>query len=616
VRRGDNRDVGEVAFATTTAAPAAAAPAASGPRRLRLRWRDRRAARGRARPRGDVSARELALVVAGSAAVTVAMTWPLVLHLHSQIAGDLGDPVRTAWQVAWVGHALVDQPLHMFQANAFWPRANSLAFSDSLLGYAPLGAIGSGSGAALVRYNLLFLLSYVLAGVGAYLLARELGTGRAGAIVAAAAFAFAPFKLNMNGHLHVISSGGVPLCLFLLVRGYRRERPGLVVAGWLVAAWQVSLGFTLGLQLAYLLALLAAVVLILWWRRGRPRVPRPVLAATAAGLAACALVTAYQARPYMKVARDYPTAKRTLHDLERYSAPPKAFLAAPPESRVWGDITAGVRNTLSSKNESALFPGLTVLVLAGIGLAGPPLTRRLRLGLAAGAAVTAALSLGLGVAGGRFSYRLLYDFAPGWDGVRTPGRLATLTSLALALLAAAGTARLVRAIGSRSGARRRIAVTATGAVFAGLVLLEGSGTVGHPALPLAPAAARGLPGPQLHLPTDTPHDRLFQFWSTDGFPQIANGISTFEIPSLNDLRGGMHDFPDAQGVNKLEGLGIRTVVLHTDVMRLPLPALRGQIPEPPDPAAAARKPVRGLGIKRIVRPGVVIFEIPARRARR
>ncbi len=59
------------------------------------------------------------------------------------------------------------------------------------------------------------------------------------------------------GHLHVISSGGLALALFLLLRGYRRGSRGLVLAGWLVSAWQISLGFTLGLQYAYLLLVLA-----------------------------------------------------------------------------------------------------------------------------------------------------------------------------------------------------------------------------------------------------------------------------------------------------------------------------------------------------------------------
>ena len=38
-----------------------------------------------------------------------------------------------------------------------------------------------------------------------------------------------------------------------------------MLAGWLVSAWQVSLGFTLGLQYSYLLVVLALLVLVFWW---------------------------------------------------------------------------------------------------------------------------------------------------------------------------------------------------------------------------------------------------------------------------------------------------------------------------------------------------------------
>src|SRR5208282_3085796 len=184
----------------------------------------------------------------------------------SRIAPDLGDPVRTAWEIAWVGHAMLHDPLHLFDSNAFYPHPLSLAFSDSLLGYGPAAFFGSGTVAALVRYNLLFLFAWSLCFVGAYLLARELGVGRLAGAAAGAAFAYAPYRVTEAGHLHVISSGGIALALFLLLRGYRRGSRGLVLAGWLVSAWQVSLGFTLGLQYSYLLAVLALVVLAFWWR--------------------------------------------------------------------------------------------------------------------------------------------------------------------------------------------------------------------------------------------------------------------------------------------------------------------------------------------------------------
>ena len=175
----------------------------------------------------DVAWREALLAAAAGVVLAVLMSWPLALHLGSEIGKDLGDPLLQAWQVAWIGHALVTSPLELWQANTFWPYDDTLAFSDALIGYAPVGLLAQESPhAALLGYNALFLLAYALAFVGAYLLARELGTGWLGAGAAAAAFAYAPWKLTQNGHLHVLSSGGIPLALFLLVRGYRRGAGG------------------------------------------------------------------------------------------------------------------------------------------------------------------------------------------------------------------------------------------------------------------------------------------------------------------------------------------------------------------------------------------------------
>ncbi len=218
----------------------------------------------RASPR--IGAREVILAAFGSALLAVALFWPLVLHLGTDIPLDIGDPLSQSWQVAWDGHALATQPLDFYQANQFWPLRNSLAFSDALIGYAPAGLLGSGPRAAVARYDVLFLFAAALAFLGAFLLARELGAPPWAAAVAGAAFAYAPWRLEQGGHLHVLSSGGIPLALFLLLRGARREHAGLILAGWAVCAWQFSLGFTLGLQLGYVLLVLGALAAIWWWR--------------------------------------------------------------------------------------------------------------------------------------------------------------------------------------------------------------------------------------------------------------------------------------------------------------------------------------------------------------
>ena len=566
-------------------------------------------------PSPKIGRGELLWVVLGAVALAVLTTWPLVAHMSTRIAPDLGDPVRTAWEVAWVGHALLHSPLHVFDSNAFHPHPLSLAFSDSLLGYGPAAFFGSGTVAALVRYNLLFLFAYSLCFLGAWLLARELGTGRVGATVAGAAFAYAPYRVTEAGHLHVISGGGIPLSLFLLLRGYRRRSRGLLIAGWLVATWQVSLGFTLGLQFTYLLALLALIAAIWWWRAKRPALPRELVAVTCIGIALCGVVSVYQARPYLKVADEYPTAKRTLKEVENYSSNPWAFLSASSENRVWGAATAGARSHVHSKNEDVFFPGAAIVLLALIGLAGvggSPYTRRLRVGLVGGVAVCSILALGLGLTGAGYPYRLLYDYAPGWNGVRVPGRVFTLATLFLALLAAAGAWRLAEiarawgaGLGPRGGARM---VAVVGALLLIGLVGEGAGHLGHPVVPQPARAEVGLAAPVMDLPTDGAADRLWQYFSTDGFYKIPLGNSTFDIPSVDDLRGGMNGFPDKASVEKLRYYGVKTVVLHTVMPTLPgihLPA----VPEPPDLQGAARKPVAGLGITRHEVGSLVIYEI-------
>ncbi len=562
-------------------------------------------------PSPKLAGAELAWVILGGFALAVLTSWPLVLHLPSRIAPDLGDPVRTAWQVAWVGHAMLHDPLHLFNANAFYPHPLSLAFSDSLLGYGPAAFIGHGTVAALVRYNLLFLWAWSLCFVGAYLLARELGLGRLGGAAAGIAFAYAPYRVTEAGHLHVISSGGIPLALFLLLRGYRRGSWGLVLAGWLVSAWQVSLGFTLGLQYCYLLLVLAAIACVWWLRAGHPMpaLRSPLAVVTCIGIAALGIVAVYEARPYLKVASEYPTAKRTLKEVKNYSAGPTAWLSASSENRVWGDVTAGAREHVHSKNESVFFPGGLIFVLALLGLAAPLYTRRLRVGLAVGIGVVSILALGMGLTGAGYPYRLLYDYAPGWDGVRVPGRVFTLATLFYALLAAAGAQWLVGLAGAWG---KRHTVRATGAIL-GVVLLigllgEGAGHLAHPVVPQPKPAEVGLRGPLLDLPTDGAADRVWQYYSTDGFYEIPIGNSTFDIPQVDDLRGGMSGFPDKASIEKLRYYGIKTVVLHLTMPKLP--GIHGYaLAEPPNVQAAAAKPVAGLGVKRRQVGSLVIYEI-------
>ena len=546
-----------------------------------------------------LSGRELVLVALTAALVAVIQFWPLILNLGSVIPLDLGDPLPQAWQIAWDGHALLTQPLSFFQSNQFWPLNDTLAFSDALIGYTPAGMIGSGPEAAVARYDLLFLFAFALCFFGAYLLARELGAPPWAALVAGAAFAYAPWRLEQGGHLHVISSGGIPIALALLLRGYRRQSGGLILGGWAVAAWQLSLGFSLGLPLVYLLALLALIAAVIWWRAGRPAPTRRVVITTLAGGALLAVVGFVLSRPYLRVLDAYPESERSANLISYYSPPLKAFLAAPETSLIWGSVTAPVRAGIDAVAEKTLFPGLAILLLALVGLGWRGYPKTLRIGLGLAALATAILSLGFAAEGigSWLPYRWLFEVLPGWQGIRVPGRLQTITSLLLALLAAGGAARIAAALADRS--KNELWAGASAALLTLLVLIEGSGLVyPHPRVPAAPASLAGLRQPLLQLPAEAPDNRRYLLWSTDGFPEMLNGRTGFQPRYFAATLSAADGLSTVQSLENLRSRGVATIVINE------------QLPGGRKLAASAQRllPVSGVASER--RGPLLILRLP------
>ncbi|WP_229399101.1 hypothetical protein, partial [Micromonospora okii] len=333
------------------------------------------------RPVGRFCVHEWTLAVVASLALAVALTWPTLRYPLYTLPQDYWDPSLQAWQMAWSGHILLTEPAQLWHSNTFFPEPWSFAFSDTLLGYAPAGMIGTGPEAALLRYNIVFVLAHALATFGAYVLARQLGAGRAGAAVAGASYAYAPWLLAQAGHLHIISNGGIPLALAMLARGHgwslrhgyrpERRRVGWVYAGWAVAAWQLSLGFGIGLPFAYVLAGATLVAAVTWFVRRRPA-RRPfgarLLVADAVGAVLFAGVGGLLAIPYFKVTELHPNAERTLADIGVYSPPFLGFFTAPAESRPWGGMHEAARATLPWSPEMTLLPGFALYALAAGGL--------------------------------------------------------------------------------------------------------------------------------------------------------------------------------------------------------------------------------------------------------
>ena len=129
-----------------------------------------------------------------------------------------------------------------------------------------------------------------------------------------------------------------------------------------MAAWQVSIGFTLGLQLLYVLLAIVVVLLVGWLRRGRPVLDRAAVVPTMVGVAVLVATSVVLARPYVRVLDHYPESHRTIARVTKLSPPLKSLAAAAPDDLVWGGATQPVRHSLRAPHEQLLFPPV---VLAG-----------------------------------------------------------------------------------------------------------------------------------------------------------------------------------------------------------------------------------------------------------
>jgi hypothetical protein len=252
----------------------------------------------------------------------------------------------------------------------------------------------------------------------------------------------------------------------------------------------------------------------------------------------------------------------------------------------------------------SLLPGFTLYALALAGLIFSVWTVRQRLLLLAGVLVTAILTTGTGFFGGRWTYLPLVEYLPGWDSIRTPGRLILWTTLFLAVLAAGAVAEFVHRAEFLSAQRvppwpgpwLRLATL----VPLVLVALEGTNVTPHPVVPAQPAAMRTATGPLLVLPTGPLGDQHVLLWSVSKFQKVANGTGDFIPQQQEELRRAATTFPDAASIQYLRGFGITTVVL-----------LRDRVAGTPW-ERAGDMPVDALGIQREDVDDAVVFRLQAR----
>ena len=375
-----------------------------------------------------VTAAEVGASLLGYALLLAVMSWPLVRDLVHTGPMDRPDGRLNAWILAWAGPTLVENPARLFDAPAFHPLKDALAFSENLLLPAVVVAPLQQVFGPVFAYNVALLGSLLLSGLAVQLLVRRASGDRLAAFVAGAFFAAGPHRWTRLSHLHAQVTVFLPLALLALDRFWERRTLRRALGVGLMLALQ-------GLSSVYLGAItataLGVAVLVALLGGLRPR----ELGRLAAAMLLAAVVLWPVTAPYLRM-RAFQGQEFTLETVAIYAATLPSYVAAGTEA--WGPLSQRLIDPTTIRD--TLFPGLCVLALGIAGLASAP--ARYRAVAVAASAVAVLFSLGPETA----FYRFLHEHLVLVRGVRALARFALVPTLALSVLtglALAGRRRLV-----------------------------------------------------------------------------------------------------------------------------------------------------------------------------
>jgi hypothetical protein len=426
----------------------------------------------------------------------------------------------------------------------------------------------------VLTYNVAFLGSFVLAGVGMYLLARGLTGSRAAAAVAGAAYAFSPFRLAQIAHIQMVATGWMPIALWSLHEYIQHRRARWLLMFAAAAVMQPLSNMYVGYFMVVPVIIVAADLLV------RARADRiQAILHLAAACVAIVLVLAPVGAAYYRARAQYTQVRRP-EEIVNGGADVRAYLVGKNTIGIWRSLPTAV----GSDPEKELFPGVFSVLLAAAAAFWPRVLREgegaprrwVRLyGWIALAGFVCSLGPQVKVWGVVVTdagpYGWLLRMVPGMDGMRVPARFAIVFVMGLSVLAGCG----ALAILSRAPARFRglvlaVCLTAIAADSWAVPLptypYNGRGRVEDRA---AATWLRNQPsGAVLHLPV-TPGG--FQFVNYQyatlfhGHP-IVNGFSGYDTPLQDLLRHALAPAQDdrvfRETVDRLRAVGVRYIVAH------------------------------------------------------
>ena len=153
-------------------------------------------------------------------------TYPLVLRLGTSTLGWPGDNLEYVWKMWWLKNAILDVHRSPFLApQVYYPYGMDMASGEMTLAHTFLGIPLTAAFGPTASYNIMILLSFVLSGLGMYLLVSEYTEYPIAALAGGIAFAFCAYRIaHSPGHLNLMGTQWIPFAFWAIERWKKRAR--------------------------------------------------------------------------------------------------------------------------------------------------------------------------------------------------------------------------------------------------------------------------------------------------------------------------------------------------------------------------------------------------------
>jgi hypothetical protein len=177
-----------------------------------------------------------AVAIAFLGALTVAWTWPLVLHLTTAVPGGAGDNYTFLWTLWWMRRALSDATISFFETNyLFFPFGTNLVNQSHYALPAFAGATILGSASLVFAQNAIVLAHTFLNAVVMYGFAWDMTRHRRASILAGVLFGTSPYLAShFLGHFELLAAWPLPAFAWALRRAFRTGSTSAVAAASVV----------------------------------------------------------------------------------------------------------------------------------------------------------------------------------------------------------------------------------------------------------------------------------------------------------------------------------------------------------------------------------------------